>query len=191
MWPSFWKAFPPKIKRIMTVAVFFFLAIIITAAGALTPLSREDASSINDELEQLRENVSVQYIFGNNFMLCLVMFVPIAGPVFGGYVLYNTGVVIAAESIANDMPPLIVLFTLLIFPFAWMEFLAYSTAFAESIWLTRRIMQRRGRKEIVNACTFIAICAVLLLVAAIIETALIESVTKPDNSLFLSYFLNI
>lgn len=172
---SFWQTFPPRIKRIITVVAFFFLAIIITIAGTLTPLSREDASSINDELEQLRPKVSVQYIFGNNLMLCLAMFVPIAGPIFGGYVLYNTGLVIAAQSIANDLPPLITFFTLLIFPFAWLEFFAYSTAFAESFWLIRRIMQRRGRREIVNACILISICAVLLLVAAIIEMALIEA----------------
>lgn len=172
---SFWQTFPPRIKRIITVVAFFFLAIIITIAGTLTPLSREDASSINDELEQLRPKVSVQYIFGNNLMLCLAMFVPIAGPIFGGYVLYNTGLVIAAQSIANDLPPLITFFTLLIFPFAWLEFFAYSTAFTESFWLIRRIMQRRGRREIVNACILISICAVLLLVAAIIEMALIEA----------------
>lgn len=174
---SFWQTFPPRIKRIITVVAFFFLAIIITIAGTLTPLSHEDASSINDELEQLRPKVSVQYIFGNNFMLCLAMFVPIAGPIFGSYVLYNTGVVIAAQSIANDLPPLITFFTLLIFPYAWLEFFAYSTAFAESFWLIRRIIQRRSRREIVNACILISLCAVLLLVAAIIEIALIEALT--------------
>jgi len=186
-----WQTFPPKIKRIMAIISFFLLAIIITIAGTLTPLSNEDANSINNELEQLRQDVSVQYIFGNNFMLCLAMFVPCVGPFFGGYVLYNTGVVIAAESIANDLPPLIVLFTLFIFPFTWLEFFAYSTAFAESIWLIRRIMQHRGRKEILNACVFISICAVLLLVAAIIEVILIEALTKPNSSLFLSNLFNI
>ena len=174
---SFWQTFPPRIKRIITVVAFFFLTIIIAIAGALTPLSREDASSISDELERLRQNVSVQYIFGNNLMLCLVMFVPIAGPIFGGYVLYNTGVVIAAESMVNDLPALITFFTLFIFPFTWLEFFAYSTAFAESFWLIRRIIQRRGRREIVIACIFISICAVLLLVGAIIEIALIGALT--------------
>jgi hypothetical protein len=51
--------------------------------SALTPLSREDANSLNNELEQVRQNVSVQSIFGNNLLICLVMFVPILGPIFG------------------------------------------------------------------------------------------------------------
>jgi hypothetical protein len=44
----------------------------------------------------------------------------------------------------------------------------------ESIWLFRRILQGRGKHEFKNACLFIALCAVLLLLGAIIETAIIS-----------------
>ncbi len=171
----FWQNFPSKIKRILTITVFFLLSIAITIAGVLTPLSNSEARDITRELDQIRENVSVQLIFGNNFMICLTMFVPFAGPVFGCYVLYNTGVVIAAESITAGLPPIIVLLSLFIFPFVWLEFLAYSTALAESVWLVWRIIQHRGKKELVNACILISICAVALVVAAIMEIFLILS----------------
>jgi len=171
---DFWRKIPTRTKRILTIAAFLLLSIIITVAGVLTPLSASEASDLKQELDQIRENINVQFIFGNNFMVCLAMFVPVAGPTFGCYVLYNTGVVIAAESITEGLPPLMVFLSLFIFPFTWLEFLAYSTAFAESVWLTWRIIQRRGKSELVNACMLISICAVVLLAAAIIEIALIS-----------------
>lgn len=171
---NFWRNAPTKIKRILTIATFFLLSIIITVAGTLTPLSLEEANEIEQQLEEMRESINVQLIFGNNFMICLATFTPIAGPIFGCYVLYNTGVVIAAESITQGLSPLIVFVFLFVFPFTWLEFLAYSVAFAESVWLTWRIIRRKGKKEIVDACILISICAVMLLAAAIIELALIS-----------------
>jgi hypothetical protein len=171
---SFWRNAPTKIKRILTIAAFFVLSIIVTVAGVLTPLSHEEASEIEKELEEIQENVNIQLIFGNNFMICLAMFVPVAGPILGSYVLYNTGVVIAATSVVEGLPSLLVFLFLFAFPFTWLEFLAYSAAFAESIWLTWRIIQRKGKKELVNACILISICAVMLLTAAIVEMAMIS-----------------
>jgi O-antigen ligase len=103
------------------------------------------------------------------------MFIPFVGPIFGLWVMYNTGIAIAAETIAASpqVSPLLTFLMLFIFPFTWMEFISYSTGFAESVWLIRRGMQGRGRREIKNAATLIAIVAVILLFAAIIEVALI------------------
>lgn len=170
-----WQTSSSRTKRILTIAVFFVISLIVTSAGALTPLSVQDANSINQEIEQLRQNISVQYVFGNNLMLCLPMFIPFAGPIFGLWVLYNTGVVIAAETIAASpqVSPLLTFFMLFMFPFTWMEFFSYSTGFAESVWLIRRGMQGLGKSEIKNAAILIAIIAVMLLLAAVIEVALI------------------
>jgi len=170
---GFWKTLSSRRKRILTIIAFFFVSIIIMSVGVLTPLSREEASSISQELDQLRQNISVQFVFGNNFMLCLAIFVPIAGPIFGGYVLYSTGVVIAAESITYNIHPLIGFLSFFILPVIWLELLANSIAFAESVWLTRRMLQHRGKSELGKACILISISAVILLVAAITEIVLI------------------
>lgn len=171
---NFWRNASTKIKRILTITAFFLLSIVITIAGVLTPLSHEEANEIQKEVEEMGKNINERFIFGNNFMICLAMFVPFAGPAFGSYVLYNTGVVIAAQSAAEDFPPLIAFLFLFAFPFTWLEFLAYSTAFAESVWLTWRIIRHKGKKELVNTCIFISICAVILVVAAIVEMAIIS-----------------
>jgi uncharacterized membrane protein SpoIIM required for sporulation len=180
---NFWRNAPTKIKRILTIAAFFLLSIIITVAGILTPLSDEEIDILGKGLEESEKTIDSlpeiqqeSYIFGNNFMICLPGFVPIVGPIFECYVLYSTGVVMSAyvaydESVQAS--PLLLFFLLFIFPFTWLEFLAYSTAIAESFWLTWRIIQHKGKREIKNTCILISICAVMLLVAAIIEAALI------------------
>jgi len=182
---DYWRRLPIRTKRILTIVAFFVISFIVTLIGVLTPLSLNEAKEINKDLNQTLENIKemgnfqmITFIFGNNFILCLTMFVPIAGIVFGFYVLYNTGVVIAAMSISLGMPPHMGLLLLFLLPVAWLEFLAYSIAFAESVWLTRRIIQRRGKNELVKACILVSICAVILVVAAIVEVALIASVPR-------------
>jgi uncharacterized membrane protein SpoIIM required for sporulation len=177
---DFWKNASPLVRRIITIIIIFIIAIIITAAGTFTPIEEKEANEISKELNQTSNslktnNVLLQYIFGNNFMLTLIMFAPIIGIIFGAYVLYSTGAVIAAIAISEQFPPALSLIALFLTPVAWLEFIAYSTAMAESIWLTRRLWQRRGKHELINACKFISVCAVILLVAAIIETLMIYS----------------
>jgi hypothetical protein len=55
----------------------------------------------------------------------------------------------------------------------WLEFAAYSIAMAESIWLTRRLLQLRWN-ELKNTAIFIGICAAILIVGAVVETWLIS-----------------
>jgi membrane protease YdiL (CAAX protease family) len=175
---AFWKKMSSKRQRIITIIVFFFIGIIVTCIGTLAPLSQQEAQQINQDLENLRSNVSVQYIFGNNLLICLVMFVPIVGPIFGLYALYNTGVVVEAQVVAGSstgISPILLFFLLFLFPFTWLEFISYSTAFAESVWILRRFTQGLGRREIKNAAFLIAIVTILLLIGAIIETVLIQA----------------
>lgn len=189
---NFWKGLPTKIRRILTIVTFFFLSVIITVSGVLTPLTEQEIDNLGEELEEtytfiksLSENLSefqqISFIFGNNLMICLVGFAPIIGPVFEGYVLYSTGVSITAYAAYKHVQtsPVLLLFSLFLFPFTWLEFLAYSTAIAESFWLTWRIIQRKGRREIKNSCILISICAVMLLVAAIIEVAILSALEGP------------
>lgn len=178
---DFWKNAPMKTKRIIVIGVFFLVAVLITAVGTLTPLTAEEATEIYRDLNQTVGVVDslpplnqVSFIFGNNFMLCLLAFVPLLGAFFEFYVMYSTGVAIAAISFGKANP-LVSLFGLFLFPFAWLEFLAYSIAISESLWLFWRIIHHKAKAELKNACILIAISAVTLLVAAIIEVAILAS----------------
>ncbi len=174
-----WASSPSRKKRVLTILACFLFSIIMTTAGVLTPLSPEDSNTKSEELKQLQDSLKrmnvwegTASIFENNFIICLIMFVPVVGPLYGSYVLYNTGLYIAGEGI-------IVFLLLFILPFTWFEFIAYSTALASSVWLTWRIMRREGTRELARTGMFIAICAGLLLLGALIEDYLIVSFPAP------------
>jgi uncharacterized membrane protein SpoIIM required for sporulation len=143
------------------------------------PMDAQEAEQISSDLNQtvtlFSENGALMpYIFGNNFFICLLMFVPIVGPLLGCYILFNTGAAIGAIAAVEGYPLILAFVALSWSPHAWLEFAAYSISMGESVWLFRRILQGRGKHEFKNACLFITICAVLLLVGAVVETALIS-----------------
>lgn len=176
---AFWRNASPRRKRILSTIAVLIVALVITAVGSFTPMKGQDANQISNDLNQTvtslkDQDVLMQYIFGNNFFICLLMFIPIIGPLLGFYVLYNTGTVVSAVATAGGYPSIVAFIALFLTPVAWLEFAAYSTAMSESIWLFRRILQGRGKHEFKNACLFIALCAFVLVLGAIVETALIS-----------------
>jgi hypothetical protein len=176
------RSYSSRNKRIITIAIFFILGIVATGIGAVQTLTQQDATDINNELDQLRSNVTMEYIFGNNLFICLLMFVPVFGWIFGLIALYNTGVVIAAQSMtpaAQGVSPLVLFFTLFLYPFTWLEFISYSIGLAEGFWLMLRGIQRLTNKtisfkrELRNLSVFMTIVTLMLLAGAAIEMALI------------------
>jgi len=159
--------------------IFFLISILVSCIGVLAPLSKQDADQINQEIVDMRNNATAQNIFENNLLICLAMFIPIFGPILGFYALFNSGVAIHAQVMSNPslsgISPIVAFFSDFVLPVIWLEFIAYSTAFAESFWLIRRAMQGLLKKELKNLVILIAISALLLLVGAIIEEALIKA----------------
>jgi len=101
------------------------------------------------------------------------MFVPVIGPVLGLFILFNTGVALGAIASVQGYPVGLGLLSLLLTPVFWLEFAAYSTAMAESIWLFRRLLQKRWL-ELKNTAILIGICAAILIVGAVVEFWLIS-----------------
>jgi uncharacterized membrane protein SpoIIM required for sporulation len=181
---GFWSGSSSRFKRIMTIIACLLFSIVITVAGTLSPINAQYSQDTNNQVDQEQTSIKKAgvwqgglLIFENNFGIDIIMFIPVVGPIFGSYALYNTGVAINAESNSPintlHLPGIVLLFLLFIFPHTWLEFIAYSTALAASIWLTWSIVQRRGRHEIIRTVEFIAICAGLLLLGAFIEAYLI------------------
>src|SRR5208283_4334819 len=175
---SFWTNASSKRKRIYSIIIIFVLAFIVTIIGSYIPLSHQYAqtvsNSLNATLNTHKSNGSLtEYIFINNFSICLLMFVPIIGPIVGFVILGNTGVALGAISYVQGYPVWIELLSLVLTPVFWLEFTAYSTAIAEGIWLTRRLMQRRWL-ELKNTVILIGICAGILIISAIVEVWIIS-----------------
>jgi len=152
--------------------------------GALSKVNYSEAQVIIEDFEKMEDalqTAGIQLIFGNNMMYCLVMFIPFAGPIGGLYVLYSTGKVLAAWSSTLGTDPMLLFLSLMIYPHAWMEYVSYSLAVSESMWLSFCMLKYRFRglrAEIINTAKYISICAVLLLIGAFIEVALITLATS-------------
>jgi hypothetical protein len=175
---EFWKNASPMRKRIIAIVLVFAVIMIVTALATLTPMDEKTAIEKNNEINQTviagkANDTLTQDIYGNNFFLTMIMFIPFVGPVIGFYAFYNTGVVIEAEAITLHLPPTLAFFSLFLLPIAWLEFASYSIAIAGSVWLTARMFQRSFKHELVNTAKFISVCAVLLLISAVIEAAMV------------------
>ena len=98
---SFWKTASPKRKRIYSIIFMLVIAMTATIIGTLVQLNAQDAKQLSDSANAvITDNPTypslVVAIFLNNFKLCLVMFIPIFGAVFGLFTLFSTGVGIRA-----------------------------------------------------------------------------------------------
>jgi uncharacterized membrane protein SpoIIM required for sporulation len=188
-YPSFWKNASSRRKRAYSFILIFVISILVTIIGSFVPLSAQDSKQIYDSLNQtVTQNLSsgtlAPHIFVNNFSLCLAMFIPLLGAFFGLFVLFNTGVALGAElriesaspvqgSVSTIQPSTAVLVLVLIGLVFLLEYVSYSIGITESIWLFRRLMQHQWR-ELKNTAIVIGICAVLLVVGALVETYVIS-----------------
>ncbi len=185
-YPSFWINASPRRKRLYSIIIMLVLAILVTIVGSLLPISAQDAKQINDSINQTRtDNLAngtlIPYIFLNNFGLCLAMFIPLAGAVFGLFVMFNTGVALGAElkvqsvndaaaASATNISPTTAIIGLVFIALTFvLEYVSYSIGIAESIWLYRRLTQKRW-SELKNTAMLIGVVAGLLIIGASVET---------------------
>jgi hypothetical protein len=190
-YPSFWKNASSKRKRMYSIIFMFILAVSLTLIGSLVPLSPQLAQAYYDPINQTRtDNLAggtlVPAIFVNNFGWSLVMFIPIFGAVFGFFVMFNTGLAFSAvfqiqstnpsSASTPNITPEMAIIALMGFGLIFvLEYVSYSIGIAESIWLYRRIRQRKWR-ELKNTGILIGIAAVLLIIGAVVETWLITTI---------------
>jgi uncharacterized membrane protein SpoIIM required for sporulation len=186
---SFWTNASQKRKRIYSIIAIFVIALLVTVIGSYLPLSSSDAQTIsqnlNSTLNQNRANNTLtQYIFLNNFGICLAMFIPVFGAALGMFILFDTGVALGAIATTQGYPVWVGLASLVITPVFWLEFISYSIAMAESIWLFRRLIKAitskepgQGRlilwRELKWTAIFIGTVAGLLAIGAVVEVWLI------------------
>ena len=168
-------------KRVYSILAVLVVCVIVMGLGSLVPVDQQTAKQIDSQLNQTRETLSAQgnltpYIFGNNFLICLLMFIPLIGPLAGLFILFSTGVAISAIATAEGYPSWLAFISLFLSPHSWLEFAAYATAMAAGVWLFWRFIKgrKRGFQELRVTCIFITICALLLALAAFVEVGLIS-----------------
>jgi hypothetical protein len=173
-YPQFWTQASSRRKRIYSITLMFVIAFLVTVAGTFVQLSPADAQAIDQQLNQTRASKTLTLdIFENNFLICLLMFVPIIGTAAGLFILFSTGVAIGAEASIMGFPAFLVFIALVITPIFWIEYISYSIGLTQSVWLLRRLWQRRWR-ELKWTGVSIGICAALLAIGAVVEAWLIS-----------------
>jgi hypothetical protein len=163
-----------RMKRIRYTLFFLSLAIFIFAfvLGSSASLSRQEAQAIYQEFSsQVGPNPTTLQIFSNNMSLCFLFFIPFFGTAFMAFVGYNTGLVLSAVVIINpqSLTSLALAFATLLFPWTWMEFIAYSLASSEGLMVIVSAVGRTFRKEAKRLLIIFAIAIILLAVGSIIE----------------------
>jgi hypothetical protein len=188
----FWNNASPKRKKIYSIIFMFILAVSATLLGTLVQLSPTDAKALSDNVNKITADnptytSRVIAIFINNFALCMLMFIPLVGSLIGLFVLFSTGVGIraildtqaasgaAASTVPTLSPTLAVLGLIGIGLTFLLEYVSYSIGIAESVWLFRRLTQKRWW-ELKNTGILIGVVAALLITGALVETWVIGAI---------------
>ncbi len=147
--------------------------IIIIAIGSSSSLNTSEGEEILESFESNLPDIATTPIFINNFLIAVIMFIPFLGPLMGTIILHTTGVVIAATAMSVNLSGVWLLLGLLIFPFAWLEFISYSIAITQSIFLVIGLLRSRFKNELFRTAFLILTVFVMLFAAAFIEAILI------------------
>jgi hypothetical protein len=164
-------------RRGVWIAIFFATFVIVMVFAALIPVDPTIARTTTNELRnQAQYTATVDLIFGHNFFLTLIMFLPFIGPIFGVFSSFSTGIVVGDIAFVRSANPEWLVAQLFLAPHTYLELFAYSLAMSQSIFLSIAIARGQFRQELVRTCVIMAICALVLVVAAFFEVLYINLV---------------
>jgi hypothetical protein len=187
-YPQFWLNATPKQKRIYSTFFILFLAIIATLSGTLIQVSPQEQKTLYNQLNQTQTSPTLAPdIFVNNFTLCLLMFIPLLGLGVGLFILVQTGMAFRAvfdyeaanglassASAANVSASTALILLFLVGVVFVLEYVSYTVAMTESVWLFRRVFQQKRYDEVKITLALIGLAALLLTIGAIVETFAIQ-----------------
>ncbi len=154
--------------------LFLFLIIIVIATGSSMPLNEEEASVFLELMESGLPEPGIQTIFTHNFAIAALMFTPAYGLLVGVITSYNTGLAIAAIGLSINFSGILLLLTMFLLPFTWLEFISYSIAMTQSVYLIIALVRRNIIKELMRTGILLAMVFLMLLIGAFIEFILIS-----------------
>jgi len=162
--------------RIYLMLGLFAVEVLIFVAGLFTPLGSETQQSIanqtNSQFDFVKTATAIQvvfFIFGHNLLIALIELVPILGAFFYLFSIYSTGVATQAIVGAQGLPTFtgLVLFFL---PYTFVELSAYAIAVGSGTMLIASAAKHRFLRELKVFGVEIVLVAVVLLLAATMET---------------------
>jgi len=169
-----------KRERLLWFFIIFEFLVIATMIGAGQPVPASQATGLVKSL-----NASIPYssgkeaialsIFKNNYYLALLMDIPLAGPVMATYVSFNTGYMMSAQAIVYSNQTSVAFtgtdrfLSLMVLPIFWLEFVCYTAAVLESLYLLVSLFTKRFTKELFTAIIVIVGITIILFISAQLE----------------------
>jgi hypothetical protein len=164
-----------KSHRLAIYIAVFAAQMVILGFASTVPMNQSQAESLVQSIQGIQP--TQVGIFENNVRVSLLEIIPGFGPVFGGLVTYDTGLVISATGQVPNATTtgLEALLFLIVTPIFWLEFFCYSLSIEESISIIVSLRNRTFRvlewKWLLGT---IATVIVVLFVSAGIEVQLIH-----------------
>jgi len=165
-----------KTYLLVVLLVFVGLAVITYAVAyqAYSTTTPTVANQTQQNVNHIRQNITPQSIFLNNFLVSIAAIVPVAGLIVFGRVWINTGQTIGQLSYSYGVAPWSYVIGVYV-PVGTIESLAYSVIIAESLFLTYALKKGAFLERLKNQTwKSLLLYVALLAIAAIIEAALIN-----------------
>ena len=164
-------------KKYLLVVLLVFIVLFFATYGlaeqAYLTTTPKAANQTLTQINSIRQGVSPESIFLNNFLVSILAIVPIGGLIFFGRVWINTGQTIGQLAYANNISPLPYVIGVYI-PVGTIENLGYSVIIAEGLFLTYALAKGtvvdRLRHETWKS---LILYLSLLAIAAVVESTLI------------------
>lgn len=167
-------------KNYLLVVLIVFLAIaaitFTVAYAAYTTTSPAAANQTQQQINTIRQSVTPQSIFLNNFLVSIFAIIPIGGPILFGVVCFNTAQTIGQLAYSYHMSPF--QYVVGIYrPVGTFENLAYSVLIAESLLLTYALAKGTAVERLkTQTWKSILLYVAILAFSATIEAALIRGI---------------
>ncbi len=160
--------------RILAALICTIALYVIFVIGSVTPVDINTAQDMVKEFRDLVAGIDSAFdIFLNNFTISLLMAIPAIGVIIGGWIVYNTGLIISSFASLEGISVALLLFLPIITVYGVLEFIGYGTMMSESILLIYAIRRKGLRAELKILPMIILISAGVLGLAAVIEFSLL------------------
>jgi len=156
-----------------SLLVAFFIIFLVLSHAAVTAYRTVSPSEAEQTVKEMQaEKVSAGSIFMNNLLASWTLIVPIVGIFPFLFVIYNAGWVIGLIGLAQNVYPTAIIRNL--YTVLFVEFLAYTIALAENIYISYLTLTRGGAAErLPHTIKSYVLYVILLMVGAVMEAAMV------------------
>jgi small-conductance mechanosensitive channel len=167
--------FLTKTYLLVVLLAFLVLAVMTYAVAeqAYLTTTPKAANQTQQHINTIRQTITPQSIFLNNFLVSVPAIIPVAGPIIFGRVWINTGQTIGQLAYSYGVPPLTYVIGVYV-PVGTIESMAYSVIITESLFLTFALAKGTIKERLKNQTwKSLILYIALLAIAAVVEAELI------------------